>query len=100
MQFFNLETDLLVVLDEQGNIARVNPAFEQTLGYREANVLGVSLISLVSVNDWAAFIKSFNAPHPPVFRLLHSVSGESEVRLVAARFRQGRGFLVMRTVDD
>ena len=29
--FFQIETDLLICLDEKGNISRVNPAFEKAL---------------------------------------------------------------------
>ena len=56
--FFDIETDLLVTLDEQGNISRTNPAFQRVLGYHEADVFGVALIRLVNVDDWARFIKS------------------------------------------
>ena len=97
--FFDLETDLLVTLDEDGNISRVNPAFQKLLGYHEADVFGLALIRLVDVNDWAKFIKAFNSHEAQPFRLLCSVSGEITVRLIAARFRNGKGYLVLRKVE-
>src|SRR5512139_930436 len=97
--FFDLETDLLVTLDENGNISRVNLAFQQVLGYYEADVFGVGFIRLVDVDDWAKFIRAFNTPESQPFRLLHNVSGEISVRLIAARFRNGKGYLVLRKID-
>jgi PAS domain-containing protein len=97
--FFDLETDLLVMLDEAGNISRVNPAFERALGYRELDMLGVAMIRLVDVNDWAVFIRAFSAFETQPFRLLCSGEGEISVRLIAARFRAGRGYLVLRKTE-
>lgn len=98
--FFDIEEDLLVVLDEQGNISRVNPAFQKALNYHEADVFGVPLIQLVHADDWAKFIKAFNWHGPPQpFRLLRSTAGEMAVNLIAVRFRNGKGYLVMRSVE-
>lgn len=101
--FFDLETDLLVVLDEQGNIARINDAFERELGRSEFSVLRLELFRLIHEDDLAAFIKSFDSSvNPPPIRLLRRDSGDVVVRLAAYRFRKTdeglRGYLVLRKV--
>jgi PAS domain-containing protein len=101
--FFDLEIDLLVVLDERGNIARVNDAFERELGRDEFSVLRLELIRLVHEDDLAAFIRSFDtSSNPPPVRLLRRDSGDVVVRLIAYRFRRTdeglRGYLVLRKV--
>lgn len=95
--FFDIESDVLVVLDAQGNIERTNPAFERVIGYAESDVLGSELVHLVDTNDLAVFIKSFNwLPQPEPFRMLRRGGGKVSMRLVAARFRGQRGYLVLR----
>lgn len=49
--FFDLETDLLVAMDEGGNISDVNPAFEKVLGYSKSDVMGKSLIMFIASED-------------------------------------------------
>lgn len=99
--FFNLESDLLIVLDEDGNISRVNPAFETTLGWAESNVLGQGIIRLVWMEDWAKFMHAFDVQQRnTVFHLLHSEQGVVSVNLIAYRFKRTdagqRGYLVLR----
>jgi PAS domain S-box-containing protein len=99
--FFDAETDLLVVLDECGNISRVNPAFEQRLGRTEASVLHLELIRLIHTDDLAAFIRSFDTTLKPArVRLLKRDSGEIVVKLIAYRFKKTdeglRGYLILR----
>lgn len=96
--FFDLEVDLLVVLDEKGNIERVNDAFERALDRQESEVLGQGIIHLVRMDDWAAFLNAFTAVQPAPFRLLRKDSGDVGVRLIACRFIKRRGFLVLRKV--
>lgn len=101
--FFDLERDLLVVLDEVGNIYRVNPAFEKQLGRTEAQSLHYEMIRLVHEDDLAAFIRSFDATtKPQPIRLLKREHGEIVVKLIAFKFtrvEEGlRGFLVLRPV--
>jgi PAS domain S-box-containing protein len=103
--FFDLERDLLVTLDEVGNINRVNPAFEIALGQDEASVLGHELIRYVEPNDLAKFIRSFDTMQKPErVRLLKRECGEVIVRLIAYKFRRSdeglRGYLVLRIADD
>ena len=88
----------MVVLDKVGNIERVNPAFERALDRTEREVLGVPLIRLVRMDDWARFLRTFTAVHPEPVRLLKKNEGEITVRLAGCRFRQGRGFLIFREV--
>lgn len=96
--FYDLETDLLITLDEQGGVERINAAFERTLGYREANIRGHALIEFVVVADMAKFIRSFSEEFPQPFRMLHSWTGIVTVRLIKCRFRNGRGFVILREV--
>jgi len=94
--FFDIESDLLIVLDKTGNIERVNPAFERELGRTEAEVWGMPLIRLVRMDDWARFLRTFTAIHPEPVRLMKKGEGEIVVTLAGCRFRQGRGFLILR----
>ncbi len=99
--FFDLERDLLVVLDEVGNISRVNPAFERLLERPEASVLGQELIRYVALDDLAKFIRSFDTTQTATtVRLLKRGQGEVAVTLIAYKFRRTdgglRGYLVLR----
>jgi PAS domain-containing protein len=99
--FFGVESDLLVVLDESGNIARVNPAFEHALGRVESEVLQRGIINLVYADDLAIFLHSFDPNvEPCIFRLLRALHGVVWVRLVAYHFKRTaegqRGYLVLR----
>lgn len=94
--FFDIESDLLIVLDKQGGIERVNPSWERITGYTESDVLRNAIIHYVDVDDYARFIRGFTESHPEPFRLLHKGGGLVRVRLIACRFRQGRGFIVLR----
>lgn len=96
--FFDIESDLLVVLDGQGNIERVNPAFERMLGYSESDVLGMAIIRLVKMDDWAAFLRTFTSTNPAPVRLLCKGQGEIGVRLVACRFKTQRGYIALRPI--
>ena len=96
--FFDIESDLLIVLDEQGNIERVNPAFEQALNRKESEVLGLGMIRLICIDDWATFLRSFTSPNPPAVRLLKRDCGEIVVKMIAFRFKSQRGFLAFRRV--
>ncbi len=97
-QFFDLERDFLIVLDEHGNIARVNPAFERQLGYAEQDVLGRGLMHIIRVDDWAMFLRTFTSANPPAIRLLCKAHGEVGVRMIAFRFKAQRGYLVFRPI--
>lgn len=95
--FCDMETDILILLDEQGNIERVYPGFTRALGYTESDVLGYGVLRLVDGRDTAAFVKSFNLlPRPAPFRMFHKDGSEVWVRLEAARFIDKHGFLIIR----
>ena len=95
-QFYDLETDLLVMLDEQGLIEDVNPAFEAELGRTKIEVLGTPLMRLIHIGDLAEFIREFYEPRSRLFRMLKKDSGEIVVRLIACRFRKGQGYIILR----
>jgi PAS domain S-box-containing protein len=102
--FFDIERDLLIVLDHDGNVERVNPAFEKVLGRTESEVLGQAIIRLVVMEDWAQFMHSFDyITRAATFRLLHRDAGLVNVRLIAYRFKKmdagQRGFLILRPLD-
>ncbi len=101
--FFDIETDILIVLDEQGNIDRVNPAFERILNRAEPDILGEPIIRLVFGNDWSKFLNAFSELQKGnKFHLLHKDAGLIKVQLTAYRFRQTtlgqRGYLVLRPI--
>ena len=96
--FFQIETDLLICLDEKGNISRVNPAFEKALGRAESEVLGQGLMRVIAIDDWASFLRSFTSVNPAPVRMLRKDSGEVTVKLIAFRFRASRGYLAFRPV--
>ena len=97
--FFSLETDVCIVLDPVGNIERVNPAFEKDLGYTEADVRGKALIHLVSMENWAIFLRSFTATRQVPFGLLVKGGGVKRYELMACRFKARRGFLILRSTE-
>lgn len=88
--FFDLETDLLVTLDEGGNILRVNPAFEKVLGYREAEVIDKSLILILSlpILDWKT----------PQIRFLKRGGGEVVCKIVAWKYKNKQHYAIFRRV--
>lgn len=50
-RFFSLSLDMLVVLTPQGRLKRLNPAFGETLGYGEAELLETPFLALVHPAD-------------------------------------------------
>lgn len=53
--FFNLSADLLAILDSEGRVVRLNPAFAETLGESEDSLLGVDLASFMESGDVGSF---------------------------------------------
>lgn len=104
-KFFEMEPDLEIVLDAQGNIIKVNPAFEKTLGRAEHEVRGVHIGQLINENDTAKFIRSFSLVSGVYsFRMLQRGGGNVEVTMINAQFvrvldESGREcFLILRAV--
>ena len=96
---FDLETDLIIGLDKDGNIAVVNPAFEKVLGYREENMLHKPIVHFVSIHDLSKFIRIFyDRDYRTPFDLLHCWSGVVTVRLVAYQFAPMKGVVIFREV--
>lgn len=106
-KFYELEPDLLVVLDGDGEIIRVNPAFVEVTGRRERDVQGLSIVRLVAEADLSKFMRSFDLDRDgAAFRLLRAESGTVEVRLVrfffdhrvdGTRVRNKEGYLILRS---
>lgn len=59
--FFELSVDLLCVVDSEGLVQRINPAFTKVLGVREETILGSHLLDLVHPDDRARTEREFNA---------------------------------------
>ncbi len=95
-QFFSLETDMLVMLDRNGNICRVNPAFETLTGYAESDVLGHGVTHFVDLNDLGKFLNAFTAVKPSPFRMLHKGGGLVTMRLVSWRHRANKSYIILR----
>lgn len=100
----DLETDLCIVLDDGGNILRVNQAFERLLGRDEATVIRHGLIDFIHPDDLAAFLHSFDpARNIPSFRMLKFGHGELLVKLMPFKFRrvdgEQRGYIILRPLE-
>ena len=57
-RLWQISPDLLVVLDFQGVLRRVNPSWISILGYAKAELVGVRLDSLVHPDDLAATLRA------------------------------------------
>ena len=90
--FFDAESDLLICLDANGCILRVNPAFERILGYSEASVLGTPISNLMLADDLKS---TSNMP-----RLLHKGAGLVTVSMIDYRYKNTdagkRWYLILR----
>jgi PAS domain S-box-containing protein len=58
-KFFNVSIDLLGISDFNGYFKRINPAFYNTLGYSEADILSTPFINFVHPDDVAATERDF-----------------------------------------
>lgn len=100
--FFDLETDLLIMLDGSGRIARINPAGEQRLGYEPGGLHQVYLIELVSMGDLTVFIEDCRRTDigetGREFNLLRRGGGLCRVRLVKFHFERliQQSYLILR----
>lgn len=100
VEFFELIPDLLVVLDRDGRVVRVNRSFERTLGCKRTEIYGQGLARVVLVDDLAMFIRAFKNPESQPFRLLRKDDGVVMCKLIKWQYRHGRSFVVMRRVDE
>jgi hypothetical protein len=100
-RLFDLSPLLLVVLDNSGNVVRVNPAFERSLRRAEAEVLRRNILVYVYGKDIDVFLHAFVNPLPSAqFGLLCAEHGIFPVRLVAWDFihedNEQRGYILMQ----
>jgi PAS domain S-box-containing protein len=64
-------SDLIVIIDADGTIRFVSPSIERVMGYRDEDILGMNILSLVRPNDLEVAVESLanviNQPgiHPP-----------------------------------
>jgi len=58
--FFNSALDLLVIADAEGNVQRLNPAWETTLGYPLSDLLGRRFLDLVHPEDLGPTLEALN----------------------------------------
>lgn len=86
--FFDIETDLLITLDDGGNINAINPAFERVLGYKRNDVIGRSLILYISM-------QSLNAS-PPRLCFLVRGGGEIVFSIAAWKYRNHQHYIIFR----
>ena len=98
---FDLDPDLLVVIDKAGNIVRVNRAFEDVVGYTRYQIcgIGVGLSRFIVMEDIIRFIRSFDHPgenQANMFRFSRHGGGETVCCLIKWQCRRGRSYLVFR----
>ncbi|MGF1480748.1 MAG: PAS domain S-box protein [Cyanophyceae cyanobacterium] len=55
-RFFALSVDLLCIADFNGYFQRLNPAFEQTLGWTDQELRSLPFLEFVHPGDWAATV--------------------------------------------
>lgn len=60
-QFFNLALDILCIADEEGNFLKVNPAFQNLLGYSAGELESRSFVDLLHPDDIPESSKVFKA---------------------------------------
>lgn len=89
--FFDIETDLMITLDGGGNVRRVNPAFERVLGYTERDVMGISLVTIISMRDIEIYA--------PLFVFLKKGGGLVTCQVVAWRTRNSQHYAIFRKVS-
>lgn len=98
VRFSDHETDLWILLNENGCIKRVWPGFEKALGYKQENILGCPIIDFIDVDTLALFIKSFawyDKPYP-AFNMLHAGEGLVRVRMEWREFVKDECYIILR----
>lgn len=88
--FSDLEPDLLVVLDRNGAIKWVNPAFEKATGYTEYESIGRSLSFCISMTD----LENMS----PRFHFLKKGGGTVKCETVAWRYRNQQHYAIFRCI--
>lgn len=96
--FFDLESDLLIVVNEHGEIFDCNPATERELNRAKAEMLSVPFMRFFYDGELLDFVQEFYKPRGRCFRMLRRESGEIQVRLIAFRSYRDYGYIVLRRV--
>jgi PAS domain S-box-containing protein len=60
-RIWRLSKDIMLVADFNGRISALNPAFTSTLGWREGDVIGTSLLDLVHPDDVQSTVQQVGA---------------------------------------
>ncbi|QJE01645.1 PAS domain-containing protein [Massilia forsythiae] len=79
-RIWRLSKDLMLIADFEGRLAAVNPAFTATLGWREQEVLGTSLLELIHPDDVQSTVQQIG-----------SLSGGNHVFRFENRYRRKDG---------
>jgi diguanylate cyclase (GGDEF)-like protein/PAS domain S-box-containing protein len=79
-RFFLFSIDLLCTLDAAGKFLRVNPAFEQILGYRDKDLEGHFFTEFIHPHDWTRTKTEYD----------HILQGQSTL-MFESRFRRKDG---------
>ncbi|HEX5832322.1 MAG TPA: PAS domain S-box protein [Pyrinomonadaceae bacterium] len=58
-RFFALSMDMLTIVQLDGRFSRVNPAFQQVLGYTEEELLNTSIFDLIHPDDFQASVSGY-----------------------------------------
>ena len=103
-EFFNIQTDLLAVIRENGRFFHVNPACMALLGYDEAELIDRLFAEVVAHNGMALSIEQLRQMYANgekmLLRLIDKKREEIPVGLVAAHERSNSTYVILRPLGD
>src|ERR1044072_609593 len=97
-RFFDLSSDLLCILGEDGHFVRANASFERMLGWAPAALDGRDFVSLIHDSDAASAVaraQAMSSSEPGHFtvRMRHADGSQRRVRWSRSRTDDGQLFL-------